>query len=894
MRRWFARKNQLKQEQIQTQSDPEAELIQRSLDGFHEMIMSEPDQTRMLIHLAREFERDPTLLGRQLGILAAHPLVVAYMQRIRAMAQTYGQPTQEEASAQPGAPTSGDGTFTQLVMTWLRAGPLPHSRRFLEAHPELLDPRTLTVLESLMPPPNADPRAEEAGRNFQDIIRDIVTYYATARDVPAAYVNVFGGFALDLPYWLEAEIMDIAAIVRETPLDRSALERSRRCRTAWKRASQERLAPEILAELAERIADALTDISDETLPQAQDEAIAWYERAQLVFTEQRYPRQWAHGQHHLGLVYCQRLQGSKTENQERAITYYEAALRVYTEDRFPEKWAMIQNNLGNVYAERLLGGNVDNQELAIAYYIATLRVYTEERWPIEWADTQVNLGNVCHARIAGDRAENQERAIACYSSALRVYSKDRFPEGWARVQFSLGNVYQERKKGDSADNQKQAIAYYNAALHIFTQVCFPHEWALTQNNLGGVYEQRIQGEKVKNLEQAVGYYEAALHILRATGEHYRAELVLANLYNELGRWQEAQATYARVRQDNQLLLSLAETTQEQDPILRSESERVFGEAFAFARPGRLIEAALCVERGRARALAAARKQLTIDPSHIRDPHLQQRYRRARDELQKAQAASYAPLPMLGAPRRVVGVVLGEVESPPSPDWLQRKAAISAARQAFDACLAEIASSQAIADFMQTEVPETVFSDALACCPANHALVYLLATHWGGLALIVCGTNSASGIKSRVLSLDLPDLTWDMVEELIDHQIDVGYQDVIGGFAWGQTGSAFGRFRALDWTGDTFAERAASLHSACRAVHKQGSFDVTTQAICAMSEFADILDEPLNELAHHASRKLAAVAGVFDHEVLLHEIRRGLTTLATVAMRPLATRLREQG
>src|SRR5207247_618698 len=83
-------------EEFQTQSDPETPRIQRALEAFHGAIMAEIDQARMITHLAQEFERDPTLLGRQLGIPANHPLVVAYILQIQAMAQTQAHPAREE------------------------------------------------------------------------------------------------------------------------------------------------------------------------------------------------------------------------------------------------------------------------------------------------------------------------------------------------------------------------------------------------------------------------------------------------------------------------------------------------------------------------------------------------------------------------------------------------------------------------------------------------------------------------------------------------------------------------------------------------------------------------------------------------------------------------------
>ena len=105
----------------------------------------------------------------------------------------------------------------------------------------------------------------------------------------------------------------------------------------------------------------------------------------------------------------------------KAIAYYEAALRVRTEQDFPAAWAMTQNNLGNVYANLPTDDRAANIAKAIPCYEAALRVHTEQDFPVEWAQTQNNLAIAYHNLPTGDRARIVSKAIACLEAAARGY-----------------------------------------------------------------------------------------------------------------------------------------------------------------------------------------------------------------------------------------------------------------------------------------------------------------------------------------------------------------------------------------------------------------------------------------------------------------------------------------
>ncbi len=98
--------------------------------------------------------------------------------------------------------------------------------------------------------------------------------------------------------------------------------------------------------------------------------------------------------------------GSRNLNLHRAIAGYEAALRVYTEQEFPRDWAGTQNNLGIAWSDLPISDRSENLRRAIGYYEAALRVYTVRDFPQDWAMMQNNLGVAWNDMAVGGRSEN--------------------------------------------------------------------------------------------------------------------------------------------------------------------------------------------------------------------------------------------------------------------------------------------------------------------------------------------------------------------------------------------------------------------------------------------------------------------------------------------------------
>ena len=153
------------------------------------------------------------------------------------------------------------------------------------------------------------------------------------------------------------------------------------------------------------------------------------------------PDLWAATQNNLGNAYQELPTGDRAENLQSAIAAYEAALRVFTEEDYPANWATIHNNLGNAYGDQPTGDRVKNLRSALAAYDAALRVLTEEDYPANWATTQNNLGTAYVQLPIGDRGENLRSAITALEAALRVYTEEGYPAEWAMTTNNLKAAY---------------------------------------------------------------------------------------------------------------------------------------------------------------------------------------------------------------------------------------------------------------------------------------------------------------------------------------------------------------------------------------------------------------------------------------------------------------------
>jgi hypothetical protein len=167
---------------------------------------------------------------------------------------------------------------------------------------------------------------------------------------------------------------------------------------------------------------------------------------------------------------------------------------------------------------------------------------------------------------------------------------------------------------------------------------------------------------------------------------------------------------------------------------------------------------------------------------------------------------------------------------------------------------------------------------------GHAIVYLLATPWGGLALAIFGP--AADEPATIESCPLPELTYKLVAELIQVSLDdgPGPRRIVGGYGTAQEGIAL-NWLVNQWPGDTFVEKAASLHSTCTHAGIASALDQAAEAIGRLRYpgLQKILQTSFQDLDDAALAQLAATLG---HAYLQIELGRCSRELSRAAMKPL--------
>jgi len=628
------------------------------------------------------------------------------------------------------------------------------------------------------------------------------------------------------------------------------------------------------------------DYSDRVAGERADNlerALLCYQAALEVRTREALPLDWAASRMNLGVAYSDRIREARAENLERAIQCYLSALDVFTRDAVPQSWAQVQNNLGTAYEARELGERGENIEKAILSYQATLEVYTRDGAPVDWARMQNNLGDAYQSRIRGDREDNIERSLTLFRAAQEVYTRDAFPTDWALARRNQGRAYMRRVAGNRRENLEQAIGCFGDALGVYTPAALPREWASTQALLGNVYSDQLRAglasDPAAASEKAVGYYGAALSVYtrEAAPTHFRrVSIQLAEVEAERRNWGAAHAAYEAARQVEEALVALSAGARGQDVVLQLEEGRESGtrDGFVLFRLGRVEEALLAVERARARGLAEMRVLQSADPARIGDAARRSRYLEARDHRLDAQTAANRPL----------------AEGLPEEERLQaelaRAAALREAQTQLDVVVEEIRAAGDPADFSRDTLDTATIWRAVSAGPSGHGLVYLLATPWGGLALGALGGDRTQRTANRVAALALPELTSDLVADLIQSEKDELSGKVIGGFGHAQEGRGFS-FLDHGWPGATFAEKAAGLHAECAAAGRESTLDRAAQEILTYPAIAALATQPLGQSEY------AQLDPTFEFAYLQHELRRCLPKLAQVALRPVVEWLRKE-
>lgn len=824
--------------------------------------------------------------------------------------------------------------FSRTLLDWLNSGPtFGDERRFLQRHPILLTSEADVLLRRLVEQYDGDRETQDELRDRLLILRDIRERLAPAMTSTAAraqvksaiddaYVNLHSGFVLDLPRWLRRTIRADEAYDRMAASVTVAAERIAIWREAHRRARQEGLAPPVQAEICGRLHLALSEDWSATRQASLVEAAQLLAEAIAHLSRARYPYLWASAQLALGILYRDRQGSDIADLIERAISCHEAALEVFTEEDFPYDRASTLNNLANAYVARPTGNREAHIELAIVTLRRALRIFTLETYPTQWAMVQHNLANAYSERRRGDRGRNLEEAIACFEAALTVRTRDHTPDDWAESRHDLGGVYVVRVRGDHMQNLEYALHCYRDVLAVFTAERTPHRWASIMHNMGVICAElaAIAPGTVVDDVAADGYdayFERALAIYRPEGypaDHRGSSLMRAEAHARLGRFAAAHMAYTEALLTEQTLMLLADSVQAQDAVLATGRDGPLCDAYVLAQLGRYEEAVVVVERGRARGLAAAQAMDAADPARISEAQLRAEFIRCRDHWR---------------------AVLREVQQPADPRLpatdqrrlaLERADALTAARSALDSVVVAIRDARDPADFLL----DAVSADQLRLAverdlPKGHALVYLIATPWGGVALAMLGAVPDQGLPIRFDALQLPRLTTALVADLIARDTDNTLRRTPGGFAYAQEGTGF-RFIIQDWPGIAQARRvdeleeewytasierlaqiedellqtrlsgtlAASLAQLVQQLGRdnaQATLREAMERVVSLPALAALTTVPY---ANYDKRQWGLAERALMYQFLRAELEHDLAVLANVAMQSLARWLERQG
>lgn len=592
-------------------------------------------------------------------------------------------------------------------------------------------------------------------------------------------------------------------------------------------------------------------------------------------------RQW------LGGALPENPEGNEEENIELAISTTEEAIDILnslptaSSGKEQGRRAFIALNLANnlvqAYQHRLSGVQERNIERSIAFCRELLRRYPRDIFSVGWAKTQENLALAYLHRLEDPPAANMEMALFCHQEALSVFTFEEYPVDWGIIQLRLGDLYLHRIYGDRSENIEQAIQCYERGLKALEYYPSPRRWLEIERSLGLAYSLHLKGERETNLKRARMCFDMAMRLYEEHPAEMRdVQLDCAVLEASREQWEAAHEAYTRAREMEAAVLRQAAGALQRDKVLREGRDAATRHGYILTRLGRVAEAAVEIERGRARSMAEARLLSSADSTLIRDKELWERFEKARESLLEAQTDLYAPVP-------TVGEALEEEEE--RARIRQRTSAYRAARSALDKVILEIRWKPGSGDFMQDTCDADAILQAARQGGQGHALVYVLATPWGGVAVAAPATPLPLYGTPPFAMLDLPELTDNYVKGLIEVRLNDMTDRVTGGYAYAQRGDGYFLLRRRLWPGETFRERAAALHSACERQQQTRTLDAAAQHVLTNRALSALADRASESLTHDDENTLAARLADF---FLRAEVTRCLAALSPTVAQPLAS------
>ena len=416
------------------------------------------------------------------------------------------------------------------------------------------------------------------------------------------------------------------------------------------------------------------------------------------------------------------------------------------------------------------------------------------------------------------------RRIKLSQRALELVSRQQNPTLWAELQNGLANGLARSPHGDRADNIEQAVEHYRQALKVYTEKDFPEDWARTENNLANAYRGRIRGDRAENIEQAIEHYSLSLKIYtpkgfpnRCRGTSYR----LGNLFLEVQRYFPAADAYSTAMDaaEELYISSIFQASREAELAETHDLYRRAG--YSLAKSNKLKEAAVALERGRARGLgdSLARDRADLEKVRKVDSRAYELYRQAVEELQNLESQERK------------GDSAEGKDLPPLRDLMMQ------ARSGLDRALDRIRRIPGYESFLA----EPGWEEIATAVVEGQPLVYIAAAPGGGVALIV----SRSGGDVSVQAVDMDGLSEERLQEHLKSWFEAygGWKKARHDVSLDYGKAEDKRFNAIEAvTGQLWREVAEPMYAALKSLKADQAFLITIGLLALLPLHAAWRDE----------------------------------------------------
>jgi CHAT domain-containing protein/tetratricopeptide (TPR) repeat protein len=308
----------------------------------------------------------------------------------------------------------------------------------------------------------------------------------------------------------------------------------------------------------------------------------------------------------LAVAYGSRIHGDPLENFEAGIQALEDALGQLDERQDPEPAATAHTNLARSYRSRERGDAAANLAQARFHAEAALRLRSPDVDADVWAFSESNLADVLDAQ-AQIGADDPAAGIAAFEAVLAEEHRIKSATVVGNAHLAIAAILRRQASVHEEEGRdRERLAHLaRAREHVddaLDRIAAHRDPVLRGRALTEAANVRAQ---LGDVDSAHRLLEEALPLLLPTAsprDGLQAAWHLASLYAEAGRWEDAVRAYGLALEAAQLTFHARHYTQGREAELRGTRNLARFASYAMARAGRLEEALLVLDDGRAREL----------------------------------------------------------------------------------------------------------------------------------------------------------------------------------------------------------------------------------------------------------------------------------------------------